>query len=242
LIDTLLLAVTRVTTQRGDAELTNATGFFFRSADKLFLITARHVIVDEPSGHCPDSLTIEFHTDPQNVAATCNITFPLHDHGHPIWRESVDAAGLVDVAAVELNPTELPSKLFIHAFTERNLIDGMHQVEIGTSVLNVAFPLGFHDTLHHLPVVRHAVISSVYGLRFQGQGYFLTDGQMHRGSSGAPVVMRAAPKNPCSKDLPWVLLGIHALRMDVSNRDFGQDGCFNLNCAWYSNILVSLTQ
>jgi len=28
------------------------------------------------------------------------------------------------------------------------------------------------------------------GIRFQGQGYFLTDASMHRGTSGAPVVAR----------------------------------------------------
>jgi hypothetical protein len=42
--------------------------------------------------------------------------------------------------------------------------------------------------LHHLPVARQAVIASAFGSRFQGQGYFLTDARMHRGTSGAPVV------------------------------------------------------
>ena len=54
----------------------------------------------------------------------------------------------------------------------------------------IGFPLGFHDTLHHLPVARGAVIASSFGLRFEGQGYFLTDARTHRGASGAPVVMR----------------------------------------------------
>ncbi len=54
----------------------------------------------------------------------------------------------------------------------------------------VGFPLGFHDTLHHLPVVRQPVIASSFGLRFQGQGCFLTDARTHRGTSGAPVVMQ----------------------------------------------------
>ena len=58
-------------------------------------------------------------------------------------------------------------------------------------MLVVGFPLGFHDALHHLPVVRHAVNASSFGLRFQGKGYFLTDARTHRGTSGAPVVMRA---------------------------------------------------
>jgi len=45
----------------------------------------------------------------------------------------------------------------------------------------VGFPLGFHDTLHHLPVVRQAALASSFGLRFPGNGYFLTDARTHRG-------------------------------------------------------------
>jgi len=37
-------------------------------------------------------------------------------------------------------------------------------------LLVVGFPLGFHDEVHHLPVVRQAVIASSFGLRFQGMG------------------------------------------------------------------------
>jgi hypothetical protein len=33
-----------------------------------------------------------------------------------------------------------------------------------------AIPLGFFDTRHHLPVVRHAIIASSFGIRFQGEG------------------------------------------------------------------------
>ena len=84
-------------------------------------------------------------------------------------------------------------------------------VEVGTSLLVVGFPLGFHDTLHHLPVVRHAVIASSFGLRFQGKGYFLTDARTHRGTSGAPVVMRAREPEPELGDLPWMLLGVHSV-------------------------------
>ena len=86
-------------------------------------------------------------------------------------------------------------------------------------MLVVGFPLGFHDTLHHLPVARRAAIASSFGLRFQGQGYFLTDARTHRGTSGAPVVMRSgAADDP----LPWTLLGVHSSRMDMSSRDLSR--------------------
>jgi hypothetical protein len=54
---------------------------------------------------------------------------------------------------------------------------------VGTSLLVVGFPLGFHDRLHHMPVVRHAVIASSFGLRFQGEGRGSTP---ERSSQGPP--------------------------------------------------------
>jgi predicted nucleic acid-binding Zn ribbon protein len=52
----------------------------------------------------------------------------------------------------------------------------------------VGFALDVHDTLHHMPAVRRAVIASSFGLRLKGHGYFRTDARTHRGTSGAPVV------------------------------------------------------
>jgi hypothetical protein len=115
----------------------------------------------------------------------------------------------------------------------------LDEVEVGSSLLVVGFPLGFHDTLHHLPVVRHAIIASSFGVRFQGEGYFLTDGRMHRGSSGAPVVMRWPTGGAA---MPWLLLGVHSARMDMGGRDLVQDESLGLNCAWYADILMKLTE
>ena len=123
-----------------------------------------------------------------------------------------------------------------------HLIEQLDEIEVGTRVLIVGFPLGFHDTWHHLPVVRQAVIASAFGLRFQGQGYFLTDARMHRGTSGAPVVARMTTQRSGRGDLPWMLLGVHAARMDVTNRDIEQDERLNLNCAWYADIIMTLTE
>ena len=75
-------------------------------------------------------------------------------------------------------------------------------------------------------------------MRFQGQGYFLTDARTHRGTSGAPVVMRV----PGSTDaLPWKLLGVHSARMDMGTRDLKLDESLGLNSAWYADILLTLT-
>ncbi len=115
-------------------------------------------------------------------------------------------------------------------------------MEVGSSVLIVGFPLGFHDTLHHLPVVRQAVVASAFGMRFQGLGYFLTDARTHRGTSGSPVVLRDPSVTAGEGDLPWKLLGVHSASLDMSGRDRVQDETLGLNCAWYADMLMTLSE
>jgi len=90
-------------------------------------------------------------------------------------------------------------------------------------------------------VVRQAVVASAFGMRFQGLGYFLTDARTHRGTSGAPVVMRNTAASAVD-ELPWKLLGVHSARLDMAGRDLVQDESLGLNCAWYADILMTLTR
>src|SRR5207342_3742928 len=131
-------------------------------------------------------------------------SIPLYAEGKSAWRQGVDAAGEIDVAVIEIDRAALPETAVYHAFTPHHMLPDDAHVEVGSSLLVVGFPLGFHDTLHHMPVARHAVIASSFGLRFQGKGYFLTDARTHRGTSGAPVLMsRAVP--PGGSDLGWTV-------------------------------------
>jgi hypothetical protein len=57
--------------------------------------------------------------------------------------------------------------------------------------------------------------------------------------SGAPVVMRAPQGDP---RLPWTLLGVHSARLDMRTREEGVDESLGLNCAWYADILMTLTE
>lgn len=242
MIEALLLAVTRVTTLLGQKHLTSATGFFFERDGRLYLVTNRHVVLDEPSEHHPDRIEIELHVDPENVAKTVQFSIPLYRDGKSVWREGLDSAGAIDVVALQLERAALSGTMLLRAFTPAHLVERLDRVELGTSVLIVGFPLGVHDTLHRLPVARQAVIASAFGIRFQGKGYFLTDARMHRGTSGAPVVTREAAPRDGRADLSWLLLGIHATRLDVVDRDVLRDESLDLNCAWYADILMTLTQ
>ena len=176
------------------------------------------------------------------MAKSTGFSIPLYRQGKSTWRQAVDAAGQIDVAVIEIDRAALPDTTVCSAFTPKHLLDAASQIEVGTTLLVVGFPLGFHDTLHHMPVARHAVIASSFGLRFQGQGYFLTDARTHRGISGAPVVMRFTTDDANLKELPWMLLGIHSTRLDVGTRDLELDEALGLNCAWYADVLLTLTE
>jgi hypothetical protein len=91
----------------------------------------------------------------------------------------MDSAGEIDVAAIEIDRSALPETAVLRSFTPRHLIASHDTVEIGTAVLILGFPLGFYDRLHRIPVARQAIVASSLGLRFQGEGYFLTDARTH---------------------------------------------------------------
>lgn len=241
MIDPLLLSVVKVLTFRDGQPLTNASGFFFARGDKLFLVTSRHVLCDEPSEHYPDVILIAMHIDRDDVAQAIDFSIPLYRDGKSIWRQGTDSTGDIDIAVIEIQPSALPADFVYRAFTVDHLL-GTDQVEVGTPLLIVGFPLGFHDTLHHLPVARHAIVASCFDLRFQGEGYFLTDGRTHRGMSGAPVVMRIDTPRENMGDLPWMLTGVHSARLDVGTRDLDLDEALGLNCAWFADILLKLTE
>jgi len=241
MIESILMTAARVLTFDGPRALTNASGFFFARDNRLFLVTSRHVMIDRPSKHFPDRMEIELHTDPVDLSKSIGFSIPLYRDGKSVWRQGLDSAGEIDVAVIELDRARLPPTTVYSAFTPAGLYGATEPIEVGSSLLIVGFPLGFHDTLHHMPVVRHAVIASSFGLRFQGLGYFLTDARTHRGTSGAPVVMRDTSPEASRTALPWKLLGVHSARLDVGARNLGLDEALGLNCAWYADILLKLT-
>ena len=240
MMEPLLLSTARLSTFHGERLLSGASSFFFERGQGLFLVTNRHVLHDTATSHFPTHIEIELHNDPGNLTRSVGLSVPLYLGGKPVWRQGADSAGSIDVAVIPLERAALPPDALLRCFTPAHLQPPPATVEVGGQVLIVGYPLGFHDTLHHLPVARQAIIASSFGLRFQGQGYFLTDARTHLGSSGAPVVMRTSHLGD-DAPLPWLLLGVHSARMDMSGRDFRYEESLGLNCAWYADILLALT-
>ncbi|MBC7602657.1 MAG: trypsin-like peptidase domain-containing protein [Ramlibacter sp.] len=234
----LLFTTARIATFVGQQALTAATGFFFARDERLFFVTSRHVLIDKPSAHLPDRVEITLHTNETDLTQVAVQSILLYDNGRSIWRQGRDSGGEIDVAVIEFDLSALPAGAVLYPFTQAHLVPEAYTVNVGTALLMPGFPLGFYDTVHHLPVVRQAIIASAFGVRFQGQGFFLTDARAHRGSSGAPVVMRDATAIGALK---YRLVGIHSSRMDMGTRDRVEDESLGLNIAWYADIMMTLT-
>lgn len=241
-IDPLLLTATPISTHLDDKLLTNASGFFFRRDHRVFLVTSRHVLRESAIRHVPNRICIDLHVDATNMTDSASISIPLYGSRGPLWRQAIDAGGEIDVAAIEIDQSALPPGTVYRAFTDQDLYAADEVIEVGAALLIVGFPLGFHDTLHHMAIVRRAALASSFGLRFQGQGIFLTDARTHRGSSGAAVVRRRSEPDQGMSSSAWQLLGIHSSRLDLSSRDKDADEALGLNCAWYADVLLALTK
>lgn len=238
--DEALFGVTRVLTFVGTRGLSAASGFFFERDARLYLVTSRHVLFDAQSGHAPDRIEIEMHTDHQDLTQMARLSILLHRDGVATWHQARDSGGEIDVATIEIDRNAIPAGSVLQPFGPQHLGTGFDGFEVGDRLAIPGFPLGFFDTVHHLPVVRQASIASFYGIRFQGQGLFLTDARMHRGSSGSPVLARMGGDRRlgCQQ---WSLLGVHSSRMDMASRDIEQDESLGLNCAWYADVLMTLS-
>ncbi|TXD92566.1 trypsin-like peptidase domain-containing protein [Mitsuaria sp. TWR114] len=237
--DEVLFGVTRVLTFDGRKGLTSASGFFFERDLRLFLVTSGHVFFDAATGHAPDRVEIELHTDSRDLTQLVTLSILLHRDGLSAWSQARDSAGEVDVAALEIDRTAMPADCVVRPFGPPHLPAGFDLFEVGDRLAIPGFPLGFFDTVHHLPVIRQASVASSYGVRFQGRGYFLTDARMHRGCSGSPVLARASTVAPGR--VRWYLVGVHSSRMDMVTRNTVLDESLGLNCAWYADVLIPLT-
>lgn len=236
LIEDLLLSAVRIQTFEQQRALTAATGFFFQRGRRTFVVTSRHVFLDEKTSHRPDRVEMVLHADRKDLTRSVTLHAPLYRLGRSRWVDGSDSAGLVDVAVLEVTGNEVLRMAVFWPFTPEHLLRDFAEAGVGAPLLLVGFPLGFYDTVHNLPVARQAIVASAFGVRFQGQGLFLTDARMHRGASGAPVVMR---RTASAGD--WALLGIHSSRLDMATRDRVADESLGLNSAWYADILLTLT-
>jgi hypothetical protein len=109
MIEPLLPTTTRVSTFFDQQGLTAASGFFCEGDQRLFLVTSRHVLMDKPSGHVPNRVELELHTDACKLTHATSLSVPLHKDGQSLWHQGCDAGGEIGVALIELDRAARPA-------------------------------------------------------------------------------------------------------------------------------------
>jgi hypothetical protein len=220
----------------GDTALGTGTGFFFQPVfGRIFLITNRHMVIDELNQFFPDHLVLKLHTDPGDLTKIEPLTVPLYSEKGKADRAWLELHPGIDVVALELKPEEL-KRFVLHKFTMIDLISPDIIIGVGDPLLVIGYPQGFSDSLHNLPVFRQASVASVYPVPFEGKPFFLIDSELHPGTSGSAVITQPSiwvlKKDEAEHfDEPqYRLIGIHS----ASYTDL------KLNVVWFADLLVEI--
>lgn len=196
--DQLHYAVTRITTHYySDDGTVNpheekvGTGFFYSNltSQSRFLITNRHVIIEENKGYQPNLIRIRLHTDTTDVTENEEYDIPLYNSTRRLWREPKQIGA--DIVAIPVDVSDLGVKgMHVVSFASNNLLPSEIQLHLNDDVFVLGYPLDIFDRLHNLPSAIGGTLASPYPLPWNGNPYFLVNAPLDQGTSGSPVITK----------------------------------------------------
>lgn len=233
----------------------SATGFFYRKAEKLYLVTNKHVV---QSKRVYEDLLRVF---PPKKGTFVELNL-RDDNGNPLWKSY--AFKDVDVAILEVPKGKTGGTIKIDkygvslqtlyccdnktcevsAFSNDDLIPRESQyllgseIQLGGTCLVLGYPLDFYDKDHPFPIVRTGTIATIpwYDLRVKGKGRlpcFLIEARLHKGMSGSPVV-----SYPEKKEGAYYgnvkLLGIYSSEWAIEDEPLG------LQNVWHARLIEEI--
>jgi hypothetical protein len=231
----------------------SATGFFYDHADGLYLITNRHVVIDEKENYFPDELDIRLHTDQQDLEKNEDYTIQLYENYEPIWLEHPHNRGnSIDVIAIPLEPDEIYEKYLISAYSSDSTFTYVHESQgvhapYGMELMVIGYPLEFYDNVNNLPIYRNAIAASIYPVPFQNFPFFLIDSRLHSGSSGSPVVTKpntflldSELKMIASSEYTPLLIGIYSGIVNLRDKVTGDH--LGLGSVWFDYLIPEIIE
>jgi S1-C subfamily serine protease len=243
MLNAIVATVSIILQLKGSAVIGSATGFFYTSGERLFLVTNRHVVMPDPPVVAPEALRLRLHTTAADIAKNDEVVVPLYENGKPVWRTQPSQAA-ADIAVILLNKDQLQKQFFFRAWSKENFLPPSYKLDPGEDVFIMGYPLAFHDQSNNLPIFRNAMIASSYGVGFQSLPLFLTDANLHPGTSGSPVITK--PKSAWVDDkgntnlvtgTVYYILGVHSGTIDpkvTGGKDIG------LGAAWYISLVEEI--
>jgi len=218
---------------------------FYVKNETTYLVTNRHV-VDETKGLKPDALRLKLHTDARNVTKNVDRTIPLYDNGAPQWHVHRDYPKVpINIAVIEIEPKQLEGTLIKTLSREAVFPEDKFTLSPDEDVIVLGFPRGFSDEKHNLGLLRNALISSAYGINFNGLPLFVVDANLHPGMSGSPVMTKPKTNLPTKTGFAirptpvTFFLGVFSATISkiLPSR---QEEPLGLGIVWYSNLIEQI--
>ncbi|SRR5260370_3247143 len=238
-VDPLYAGTSRVRGFRRSIETTSATAFAWTQDSRIYVVTNKHVILGRDFGNNPQPLTsirLRCHNSTNSNLST-DVNVDLFSSGSPVWLEHSNVG--TDLVLIPTDSTTFAG-LFFPPFSTDNFPPANLIIGPGEPLVVIGYPLEFYDQVNNLPVVRSAALASAYPVPFMGLPMFITDANLHEGTSGAPVLFisrggyRTTDSLMTLGNLPPILLGINSATWPV------QPQPLHLNATWFSSVITEI--
>ena len=186
------------------------TGFFYhqlsekdpekdaqwRTIENSFLVTNRHVVLERTNSReiIPDHLIFYLRRSEKNEVLWEPITLTKKDivermRVHP--NPEIDVC-IISILDLVINKIKNVENIFQRHGVSKDDFPGKNKinVDIASEAVVIGYPDGFYDKVNKFPIVKSGIVSSRWGLHFNGKPYFLIDAKLFPGSSGSIVISR----------------------------------------------------
>jgi V8-like Glu-specific endopeptidase len=208
----------------------HSTGFFYRTNNDTYLVTARHCLFqsrrERKGPFKPKEIAIRLRDKSQHRGSHTERISLYDSNEKRRWIEPFHHE--VDVAALPLNfSLRETGNTSFGTFRLGKSYDPKDDAVPGEPAIVAGYPVLNRET--YSPILRNALISTALDVDFDAQPYFLVDSNLHEGTSGSPVLVREIDEEDRTH---FKLIGIHSGRYDLSS-----EGGENLNRVWFLHHL-----
>jgi len=168
---------------------------------EIWLVTNRHVILEPGLDNVekvPDELNFKFRRITNNSSFVWEDIKIMHDE--ILERTRIPPNKMYDVAAIRMldllvdrikvAPENVRYVAPFGVTKNRLPSNDPRGVEVGDEVLIIGYPHRNYDKVNLYPIVKFGIVSSGWGLNFDGFPYFLVDSRLYHGSSGSLVITK----------------------------------------------------
>lgn len=283
-VDQSLFAITTLIETKyeinGKTHCFQATGFFYNETthlpsnnsnghwerlDKFWLVTNRHVVVENVDGidYLPKLFTFNLRKNNNDNIEWYPINLSREDLANTTLfhdNKTVDIA-VIDISnyikrAMNVNGTPRKDIVIPTTLTQDNLPNKQPiTIEVTSDVIVASYPKGFYDTYNKFPIIKSGIIASGWNLKFNGLPLFQIDAQLFPGSSGGLVISK--PTNITIHNgqalyhkggKQFILLGVYSGEfqwddyIDTGFSKIKQKRSYGLGNVWYSYLIPEIIE